>query len=419
MVKKRAEKPKRPVTKRQLSLWQRQKRRQRIFLGIGISVISVIVALVGIGLYLEYKPLGQTVVEVNDTGFNMGYYVNALEYYAGGQGAQYVQFFLDPVLEYIKRNELIRQEAQEMGISISNSEVDEELNSLDLPRNQAVRDIVRAQLLIVRLKADYFEPQLPVTAEQKNIMAMFLESQGQVAEVTDRLEAGEDFATLAGELSLDSLTGQENGDLGWRPRGVLKEMLDTSLLENAVFGSEVGILSQPLYDEEKPKSLGYWLAQVIERKEDSEEVYVQAMLLASEEEAQGIKARLESGEDFATLAVSYSQLPGADEDKGDLGWLTMGSMSQAISDFIFDSDTELAIISEPIRDEAVSTSGGYWLFKVMDSDTMELADEDRDLLVRQIIDDWLALLIDDTEARIVSYLDDEMRAFAAGKVQAG
>ncbi len=419
MAKKRAEKPKRQVTRRQLSRWQRQKRRQRIIIGIGISVISIIVGLVGTGIYLEYKPLGQTVVEVNDTKFNMDYYVNALKYHAGGQDVQYIQFLLDPVLENIKQNELIRQEALELGISISNKEIDEEIKSRDLPRNQAVRDLVRAQLLIERLRQDYFEPQLPLVMEQKNIMAMFLESQSQVAEVKARLESGEDFAMLAGELSLDSLTGQESGDLGWRPRGVLEELLDTSVFEDSVFSSEVGILSQPLYDEEKPKSLGYWLAQVLERKEDSEEVHVQAMLLASEEEAQGIKARLESGEDFAMLAGSHSQLPGADEDKGDLGWLAPGSMSQAVSDFIFDSETELDIISEPIRDETASTSGGYWLFRIMDSDTREPADEDRDLLVAQAMDDWLASLIDDPEARIVSYLDDEMKAFAADRVQTG
>ena len=418
MAKKKTEKPKRPVTRRQLSQWQRQKRRQRIIIGIGISVISVILGLVGTGIYLEYKPLRQTVVEVNDTRFNMNYYVNALKYHAGGQNVQYIQFLLDPVLENIKQNELIRQEALELGISISDKEVSEELKSRDMPRNQAVRDIVRAQLLIERLEAEYFELQLPLVMEQKNIMAMFLESQNQEAEVKARLESGEDFALLAGELSLDSLTEQENGDLGWRPLGVLEELLDTSLLESSVFSSEVGILNQPLYDEGKTKSLGYWLAQVLERKEDPEEVHVQAMLLASEEEAQSIKARLESGEDFAQLASELSQLPGAGENKGDLGWLTPDSISQAISDFVFDSETELAIISEPISDETASTNGGYWLFKVLGSDMREISDEDRGSLVAQAMSAWLASLMDNPEDKLISYLDDEMRAFAVSKAQA-
>ncbi len=423
MAKKKVEKPKGKVTKRQLSRWQQQKRRQRIIISIGISVIVVVTGLVIAGIYFgwyltEYKPLKQTVIEVNSTKFNMDYYIEALKYHAGGQSAQYIEFLLEPVLESIERNELIRQRALELGISISDKEVDDELKNSDLPHNQAVSDIVRTQLLLDKLRQEYFELQLPLSTEQRHIMTMFLESQSQAAEAGARLETGEDFAQLAGELSLDSLTKENNGDLGWRPKGVLEELLNTSVLENLIFSSEVGILSQPLYDEEKTKSLGYWLVQVIEKREVEGEVHVQAMLLASEEEAQSIKASLEAGEDFAQLAGELSQLPGADENKGDLDWLTPGSMSQAIDDFVFDSETELGIISEPISDETTSTKGGYWLFKVMGSGTRELADEDRDSLVAQAMNDWLASLMDDTENEIDSYLDDEMRAFAVGKAQA-
>ena len=76
MAKKRVEEPKGKFTKRQLSRWQQQKRRQRIIVSIGISVITVVIGLVIAGIYFgwyltEYKPLKQIVVEVNDTKFNM------------------------------------------------------------------------------------------------------------------------------------------------------------------------------------------------------------------------------------------------------------------------------------------------------------------------------------------------------------
>ncbi len=415
MAKKRVEKPKRPFTRRQLSRWQQQKRRQRFIIGIGISIAAVITGLIGTGIYLEYKPLNQTVIEVNDTKFNMDYYIKALKYLAGGQSAQYIEFLLEPVLESIEHNELIRQRALELGISISDKEVDDELKNRDLPHNQAVSDIVRVQLLLDKLREEYFEPQVPLSTEQRHIMAMFLESQSQAAEVKARLEAGEDFTQLAGELSLDSLTRENNGDLGWRPQGVLAELLDTLLLENHIFSSEVGVISQPLYDEEKAKSLGYWLIRVLERKEEADEARVQAILLANEEVAQSIKARLDDGDDFDQLASSHSQLPGADEDKGDMGWLTPDSMSQAIDDFVFASETELNMVSGIISDEEATTTGGYWLFKVLGSGTRELADEDRNSLVAQAMNDWLALLMDDPENKVISYLDDEMKAFAVGK----
>lgn len=424
MAKKKAEKPKGKPTKRQLSRWQQQKRRQRIIISIGISVIAVVAGLIVAGIYYgwylpEQKPLKQTVIEVNGTQFNMDYYIEALKYHAGGQSAQYIGFLLEPVLESIGRNELIRQEALELGISISDREVEEELDSRDLPRNQAVSDIVRTQLLLDKLREEYFESQVPLSTEQRYIMAMFLESQSQATEIRARLESGEDGDfTLAGEFSLDSLTKENYGDLGWRPKGVLAEMLNTSVIDDYVFGYQMGALSHPIYDKDKAKNLGYWLIQVLERKEEGEEAHVQAMLLASWEEAQSVRDRLEAGEAFGQLASSFSQLPGAVEDKGDLGWVTRSAMNQAFADFVFDSETELSIISEPIGDETIATRGGYWLFQVLDEAIREISDEDRDLLVTQAMDDWLASLMDDTENEIVSYLDDEMKAFAARKAQA-
>ncbi len=421
MAKKRLEKPRREVTKRQLSRWQQQRRRQRFILGLGISVIMAVVGIVSAGVYFgwyltEYKPLQEIVIEVNDTRFDMDYYVEALKFHAGGAPSYQIEFLLVPIVESIQQNELIKQGALELGISIADDKVDAELKDRDLPDNQAVRDILRTQLLLTELREAYFEPGVPLTAPQRQIMAMFLESQGQADEVTARLEAGEDFAQLAGELSLDSFTMENNGDLGWRPQEVLPGLLNTSVLATYVFDSPVGVLSQPIYDEEKAKSLGYWIIEVLERREGPEETRVQAMLLASEEEAQSVKARLEAGEDFTQLAGELSQLLGAEDNKGGLGWLAPGTMSQGFDEFVFDSETEVHTISGPIRDEAATTSGGYWLFKVLANDTRELADEDRESLVSKALDDWLSSILDDPKNTVVSYLDDEMKAFAIDRV---
>lgn len=429
MSKKKVEKPKRKVTKRQLSRWQRQKRRQRIILTAGISIIVAVVGIVSAGLYYQWyvpevKPLKETVIEVNGTEFRMDYYIEALKFQLG-EYYYLVEYYLDPVLESIKQNELIRQGALALGFSVSDDEirqeieVRQEIEERDYPDNQAVRDIVRAQLLITKLIEEYFEPQVPTSTEQRHILAMFLESQSQANEVRDRLEAGEDFTELAGELSLDNLTKEENGDLGWRPRGVLNGLLNTTVVDNYAFSQPVAVLSQPIFDEEKSKGLGYWLVQVLERRAEPEEAHVQAMLLASEEEAQSIRTRLEDGEDFAQLAAELSLLPNASDDKGDLGWITKGTMGQAVEEFIFSIDTEVGSLSQPIRDEGQTTSGGYWLLKVLDSDIREISDEDRDLLVSKAMDDWMSSLLDDPENNIVSYLDDELREFAARKAVEG
>ncbi len=422
MAKKKVAKPKHVVTKRQLSRWQRQKRRQRLIRGLGISIIIAVVGLVSAGIYYqwylpEYKPLRQTVIEVNDTKFDMEYYIDALNYQLGDY-YYLAQYYLDLVIEGIQQNELIRQEALELGISISDDEVDEALGGSGLSVNQAVRDMVRAQLLVTKLGEEYFEPQVPLSAEQRYIMAMFLESEEQAVDVRTRLEAGEDFAQIAGELSLESLTQEENGDLGWRPEGVLDDVLGTSVLDSYLFNCQVGVLSQPIYDGDKTKNLGYWLIEVLERDEEAGEALVQAMLLSSEEEAKGIIARLEAGEDFVELAEEFSQY-GTEGSKADIGWIAEGDMTQAFEEFVFDPETEVNIISEPIYDETPTTRGGYWLFEVLDDDIREISEENRDLLVADALDDWLLSLWDDPENTIVSYLDEEMRAFVINKVSGG
>jgi len=367
LTKKRKATPQREFTKRQLSQWQRHRRRQRIIFSLGVSIIVVVLGVVGAGWYIsQYQPLHQTVISVNDTEFNMDYYVKALEFYGGSQPSYYLYSIASEVVTIIQRNELIRQGAIKLGISVSQKEVDVELKSRDPPLSKDYQDLVRAVMLIDKLRDEYFDQQVPVYAEQRHIMAMLLESESQATEVRLRLEDGEDFAELAGELSLESFSSEENGDLGWRPEGVLTILLGTSVIDEYAFNSEVGVLSQPLYDEERIKGVGYWLIKVLERKEKTEKAEVLGILLGSEEEALGVRGRLEAGEDFGKLANELSLHYESRENDGELGWLTPGEAGLTLDEFVFDSEIELGVVSEPIFDDTILTEGGYWLIKVLD-----------------------------------------------------
>jgi len=414
LAKKKVEKPKREFTKRQLSQWQRQKKRQRLVFSVGIFIITVVLVVIGAGWYINrYQPLHETVVRVNDTEFNMNYYIKMLEYYGEGYSIDFMYSLTDRVVEIIQRNELVKQEAMKLGIMVSNSEVDDELKERDPPLTKDYRDLVRAEMLVSKLRDEYFDQQVPASAEQRHVLAMLLESESQATEVKTRLDNGDSFSELAAELSLDYFSQTSEGDLGWHPETILTGMLGTSIPEEYAFSAEVGVLSQPVYDEAKIKSVGYWLIEVLETEEDSDEVHVQAMLLASEQEAQSVTARLEAGEDFATLVDELSQLSYPEEGGGDLGWLTPGMMTPAFEEFVFDSELELETLSHPIRDESVSTKGGYWLLKVLaEQDDRKISDDDRDLLKAKALDEWLSSLWDDPQNEIESYLDDAKKLFA-------
>ncbi len=423
MAKKKVEKPKREVTKRQLSHWQRQRRRQRIILGLGIFIVVAVLGVMGAGWYLShYQPLHQTVIRVNNTEFNMDYYIKMLKYYGEGWPIQYMDALADEVVTVIGRNELVRQGALRLGISVSDKEVDEKLKSYDPPLSKDYRDIARTELLISKLLDRHFEQTVPVFAEQRHIMAMFLESESQATEIITRVEAGEDFAELAGELSLESFSKDKKGDLGWHPEDVLAELLATSIPGEYVFSSEVGVLSQPIYDETNTKSVGYWLVKILDRQQEPEQVHVQAILLGSEKEAQDVRVRLEDGEDFTTLAQELSHHEATRENGGDFDWLspedvTPGSAFAAWAD-IFELET--GAISEPIRDDTEVTTGGYWLLKVLDKeDNKQISDDDRNLLKTKALDEWVFSLWDDPGNEVNNYLTDEMRAWAIEKAMGG
>ena len=417
MAKKKQQKPKREVTKRQLSRWQRQKKRQRLILSLGILIIVAALVTIVAGWYTtQYRPMHETVVTVNGTNFNMKYYINMLKYYGQGQSGYDLYAIADDVVAIIERDELVRQGAEELGIIVTDDEVDEELESLDSSLSKDYRDLVRTEMLVTRLEDEYFEQKVPFFAEQRHVLAMLLEDENQAIEVRARLEAGEGFAELAGELSLESISQTKNGDLGWRPEDVLEGLLLTSIPGYYAFCAQVGVLSQPIYDETITKSVGYWLLKVSEREEDSDLSHVQAILSGSEKEAQDIRARLEAGEDFATLAKRLSQHYVSRENDGDIGWLTPGTMSPVFDEFAFDYEVDLETVSEPICDDTVETTEGYWLIKVLDKDdNREIEDDDRLLLKSKALNEWVASLWDDPGNKIESYLDEDKKFWAVSK----
>jgi len=412
LAKKNAEKPRREFTQRQLSHWRQQEKRRRIIFTVGISIIAVVVVLVGVGWYIgDYQPRHETVIRVNDTEYDMNYYINMLKLYGKGQSATDLFALSDEVVNVIQQSELVRQAAEKVGVTVSDSEVDAELIRRNLPLSREYRDLVRPELIITKLRDEYFEKQVPLSGEQRHIMAMFLESENQTMEVEARLESWEAFTDLAGELSLESFSRDKEGDLGWLPRGILTILLGTSVVDEYAFSAEVGLLSEPVYDEDLTKKVGYWLIRVMEWDEDMEEAAVKALVLSSRQEAEEVRAKLEAGGDFAEMAEEYSQL--AVGNKGFLKSVAPGELTEVFDEAVFGSELELQALSEPLRDETIFTKGGYWLIKVVEiDDNRPLEPVDRDLLKAQALDDWVSELLADETNIVESYLNNKQKMWA-------
>jgi parvulin-like peptidyl-prolyl isomerase len=419
LSKKKPEKPQHILTPRQISRWERQKKRQRIIMASGIFVIVLALAVAGIGWYLgQFKPMRETVIKVNGTEFAMDYYVEMLKLEGAYHSVSDLSYVADSALQNIQRYELLRQGALELGFSIADEDVVKELRENDLPDKEVYRDLIRQQLLTDRLLSAHFDSQVPLFAEQRQVTAMMLESESQALDIRSRLEDGEDFGELAEELSLEPVSRSRGGDLGWVPRVILQEMLQTSIVDD-IFSQRVGELSQPIYDDEAQKWVGYWLVRVLDRDEEEEETHIQVMLLSNEEEAQDIKRQLEAGEEWGPLAVEHSQMQGAASDEGEY-LVSPGEMSGLVDEYAHAAETEPGVISEPLRDETTTTKGGYWLIEIPAQDAdRRISTEYRDYLKTKAFDEWMAALLDDEGNEIINSLDAEKKSWAIEQAARG
>jgi len=404
--KQKENKPKQVPTKRQLSKWQRQARIRHIIIIAVAIFLAGILGYVGYGYYnSEIKPFHEIVIEVNDTSFNMDYYVKTFDAYTKGMESSRLYYMPDIITNQIVQDELIRQGANSLGIEVTDKEIDKEIEENELPKDRIYCDIVAVGLLGEKLQ-EYFDSELPDTMEQAHVQVMLVESQEMADAVMAKIEGSGNFTALVDEFSCNP---QIEGDLGWLPR----ELMPESLIGEVAFSLEPGETSK-IYDESATKNIGYWLIEVTDKNEEGG-IQARAMLLGSEQEALEIKSKIDKDKDFAALAKESSQ-HGSKDDGGELGWLKQGDMnSEAFDEIAF--NLPLNSVSEPIKDESVQTKGGCWIAKVLQKGEHKLSEEVKERFTSNNFTQWLQEQRENST--ITNYLDEEKRAWAVDRVLKG
>lgn len=107
---------------------------------------------------------------------------------------------------------------------------------------------------------EYVGQQVPTSEPQIRVRHILLDTEEEAQAVLQRLEDGEDFAALATEVSTDTLSAELGGDLGWIPKGEM----DTAFDEVA-FNLPVGEISDVV---ETPS--GFHIILVEDRDDDRE-----------------------------------------------------------------------------------------------------------------------------------------------------
>jgi parvulin-like peptidyl-prolyl isomerase len=283
--KKKTFQPKKPSDK--LPMTEDAKRRKRRTNAIVIAS-AILAFIIGVGVFgywfIYQKPLQATIIEVNGKKISVKYILNRC--LLGMQTAS------DPstvsplsVIQSVIQEQLIEQVAVKApyNINVTEADIDKELrneangntsttttttttplapvttttttsgmsdaefhewylqrlNESQLPEDQ-FRDLIRVSIISQRLN-QYLINQMSNTIEQVHLWDIVLPDTTTATDVKSRIDAGEDFSTIARELSQDSDTQAKGGDMGWIPLKALD-----STLETVASKLEIGEVSYPV-----------------------------------------------------------------------------------------------------------------------------------------------------------------------------
>lgn len=329
------------------------------------------------------------------------------------------------VLERLILTRVQTQRAQQAGIRVDDRELNEVLTDIAKQNNMtlaqfaeavkadgldylSVRDQIREEVLIQRLRAKEVESRVSVTDQDVDLLLTSIGTdenteyrlshilvsvpEGASADVRaaarakaegllKRLNDGEDFAQIAIANS-DGQQALQGGDLDWRRAGDLPTL----------FASTAAKLSPGQTSPVLEAGSGFHIIRLVEQRGGEErkttkETHARHILITTnavrdDEQARllarDLYNRLQKGEDFAKLAKEYSDDPGSKNNGGDLGYQPPGVF---VPEFQVRLDQlEPGELSPPFR-----TQFGWHVAGLIDRRTRDTTEESRRARARQAI----------------------------------
>ena len=287
---------------------------------IGLLLVAAL-GVIGYGVVINElenraRP-GSTAVQVDETRFRLDHFSNRLRMFVdenGGPGVVDRVAALSQVPALLIQEEIVRRFAGELDITASEEEILEEIatrlgitaddETFDVVFQQELarsglselefRDMIEASVLQTKLLA-MFEAELSSSAESVRYRQILVSTDETAQEIRDQIEAGEDFAALAAENSLDVETKDSGGEVGWVPRGVLE-----ASAEELVFAMEPNEITTI------PLPQGVVVIEMQEKAEDREIEESQIAPLAASALVDWVREKREA------LDIVISVIPGAD-----------------------------------------------------------------------------------------------------------
>lgn len=289
-----------PLQRRQAARWRRERQRQRWVLVFAAVVLLVVIAIPAYGYYATFvAPPRRTIATVGGIKHSLGELVKrtrASAAISASQGQQPemgtlpFQMLIDLVNE-----ELIRQAAPGLGVVVTQDDVDAQIRTGFYPRplegqqtdpealerefqenyrrflnvaqlsDREYREMVRVNLLSNKIREMKGE-QVPAVEEQVYAHWIRVMDEEALNAVEAEVKKGEAFDRLARIYSVGDSYADDNGEVGWVPKGAFPD------LDGVLFSIEHDVVSEPIIASQ---GIYYYLVKVTdgpELREVSEEM---------------------------------------------------------------------------------------------------------------------------------------------------
>ncbi|NUM46998.1 MAG: peptidylprolyl isomerase [Anaerolineales bacterium] len=309
------------------------------------------------------------------------------------------------VINNLIEEEIIRQKAEEMGITVTEEEIQKTLDEFfgyyggeqpptptEVPTTRPTSTLSAFQLTVTAPTAT---PTLTATVST--------DAPVEGTPATEGTPAAEE-PTVTPDTPTEEPTATAVAD-GPTPTATLIPPTATPYTLEAYETDLKNFFSERRGIDEN--DLRYWIESDLLREKvleavtadlspDQDQVWARHILVEDEATAQAVLARLEAGEDFAALAAELSTDSANASQGGDLGWFGLGEMDPEFEKVAF--NTEIGEISAPVQ-----TTFGWHLIQVIGHELRPLSASELVELRQTEFEEWLTQQRQLMDAQIVLF----------------
>ena len=385
------------VTKKHMARMERERRQNRLIVGIATLGIMIVVGLLGYGYY-RYN----VVAEVNGVKITAGEWeervkfqriqmINAYQQYGfyqqmGFDMSQQMQQIAgtlqssdtlgQQVLDQMVDEIIIRQEAAKLGITVSEDQLQKEIqaNFNFYPNGTPTPTITPTEFSTPTLTSQQLTLYPPTGIPTEVPTATITVTPTLDLSATPPPTATPELPTPTAVPQLPTASPTPYTEEGFKSQysKTLDSLKNFNISEKTFRNVyEARLLRQKLMDEITKDT-----------PHTEEQVWARHILVETEAEAQTIYTELQAGGDFAKIAKERSKDTGSGANGGDLGWFGKGQMVPEFETAAF--GLKVGEISKPVKSQF-----GYHIIQVIAHQDRPLTEDQYQQKKQTEFDDWL------------------------------